>query len=209
MKLDVVRQALEMLIQSAEPEYVDKQQAFVALQEINNATERATDFDIFGREAYIISASNMHDIMINSLYGTYASRRKIHGADFPVSYFQHDARKIFGFEDFTNDQLQVGYDIISDLWNDNEATGEHNEDGILAYDKLQIKLTISSAECNCLIEAITEANLQVYNGKTVYAKDGYETKAEQTNYARITSSIARALQGMVANNEPAMISFEP
>lgn len=130
MKLSTLKQALELLITTALTEQ-ERQNAFNALKEVHDTLERATDNDVYGDEVYLISASSLSDLMISNLYDTYGKRRKAHGEDLPVSYFQHDARKVFGFEDFTNEQLQIGYDIISDLWADNEAEGNHNEEGLL------------------------------------------------------------------------------
>lgn len=35
----------------------------------------------------------------------------------------------FGFQDFTDAMLQPGYDLISDLWEENEREGSHNPNG--------------------------------------------------------------------------------
>jgi len=130
MKLNTIKKAVEQLL-TTDLAYQDKHDAFNALKEVHDTLERATDDDVYKDEVYIISASCLADLMISDLYDVYAKRRKLHGEDFPVSYFQHDARKEFGFEDFTNDQLQIGYDIISDLWQDNEDNGDHDENGLL------------------------------------------------------------------------------
>ena len=129
MKLTIIEQALEQLLATDLSEQ-DRQHAFKALREVHETCERATDPEIYRDEVYLISASNMADIQVNNLYDVYAKRRMSYGGDFPADYFKHDARKVFGFEDFTNEQLQIGYDVISDLWADNEAAGNHDENGL-------------------------------------------------------------------------------
>ena len=46
-----------------------------------------------------------------------------------------DCRKQFDLEELTDEQLRFGYDIIADLWADNEREGNNNVlDGTFAKD---------------------------------------------------------------------------
>ena len=209
MKLNTVKQALELLLATNLTKQ-DRQDAFQALKEVHDTLERATDNRVYRDEAYMISASNTTDILVNGLYPVYADLHKIYGDNLDVDNFKYRARKELGFEDFTNEQLQIGYEVIADLWQDNEAAGTHDENGLIATESTgKVKLTLSSAECNCLIEAITVANEQVCAGKVVYCRDGYMSEDSQISYATVTVEIADALMRIIDDGETATILFEP
>lgn len=76
---------------------------------------------------------------------------------------------------------------------------------------MQIKLELSTAECNCILEAITAANSLVANGQQVYIKDGYQSEmaSVQLQHAAVTAGIAEKLQQIIAEEEVAIIVFEP
>lgn len=68
-------------------------------------------------------------------------------------------------------------------------------------------LVLSSAECNCIIEAIEAANNAVVQGSEVYAIGGYEV--DQRQYAAVTSVIAQHLAALIEEEHSAIIHFEP
>lgn len=76
---------------------------------------------------------------------------------------------------------------------------------------LKIKMSLSSAEVNILLEAIDAANKAVANGQQVYCNGGYqaETTEIQQQYANMAADIAANLQNMIVEEETAIIAFEP
>jgi hypothetical protein len=76
---------------------------------------------------------------------------------------------------------------------------------------LEIKLRLSSADCNCLIEAIESAKDAVEHGMTVYASGGYQTDnlEAQRSYQSVTDDIAATLKRLIEQEDDALIVFEP
>jgi hypothetical protein len=72
-------------------------------------------------------------------------------------------------------------------------------------------LSVSSADCNCLIEAIEAANSMVEAGYTVYVQSGYQSEDidQQRQYAATVKEIADKLQQFIEHEQPAVINFEP
>ena len=73
------------------------------------------------------------------------------------------------------------------------------------------RLTLSSAEVNCLLEAIAAANKAVENDEVVYAQGGYKADDYKTqkSYADVTTSIADKLREFVEYGQTAFIVFQP
>ncbi|MCK9327606.1 MAG: hypothetical protein M0P69_19080 [Bacteroidales bacterium] len=72
-------------------------------------------------------------------------------------------------------------------------------------------LSISTAEVNCLLEAIEAANRLVELGQVVYAADGYKTDSidEQRGYAEVTRLLACSLQQLINCDRQDTIIFQP
>lgn len=77
--------------------------------------------------------------------------------------------------------------------------------------QLPTVLSLSSADLNCLIEAITEAEEQVLAGKVVFVKDGYQadTYETQMQYAGVVKAFREVFADLISTEKEAIIKFEP
>lgn len=128
MKLNVLKEALQHYVLSADCSESNRKQVFEAIDECTELAERFDCRDIWKDEVYLVSSGSLSDLLNIATYDDFGKLARLHGTDVPFDYYAHDVRK-FNLTDLTNRSLQLGYDIIHDLWRDNEADGCHNEDG--------------------------------------------------------------------------------
>jgi hypothetical protein len=126
MKISTLKKALEQLATS-DPEQAED--ALQALASISSVNERFQDKYLWHEEVFVLPAGLFNDMLIELLYDTYGNRKKIHGDNMEFHLFAYDVRQDCRYGSFTDEQLQFGYDIISSLWADNEAEGNHAADG--------------------------------------------------------------------------------
>ena len=130
MKLSVIKQALDMYL--AIGDWSDEE-----LQEINEAIQETANIeriiepnkDIWRNEVRIVSVESSCDIGNALLYDIYGLQARLTGGVVSLKEFIAGARKEFGCEYLSDEFLQDAYDIVSDLWCENEADGYHNADG--------------------------------------------------------------------------------
>ena len=128
MKISVLKRALERLAVS-DPEQAEE--ALQSLAVLSGVDERFQDKELWQEDVFVLPAGLFDNILIELLYDTYGVRKRIHGDNMAFHLFAYDVRKDCRYEQFTDEQLQFGYDIIADLWTDNEAEGNHTVDGRL------------------------------------------------------------------------------
>lgn len=128
MKLNNLKKALEHYVLSADCPADERQDVLDAIAECNEVAERFDSHDIWKDAVYIVTSDALSDLLNIVTYDIYGKRAKLHGEKFPFSYYTHDVRCNVNTE-LTNRALELGYDIIADLWHDNEADGCHNPDG--------------------------------------------------------------------------------
>lgn len=128
MKLETLKKALEHYVLTADCSAEDRPDVFDAIAECNELAERYINRELWKDCIYLISADSLSDLLNMTTYDDFGKRAKIHGNDVPFDYYASDVRKWY-LQDLTNRSLQLGYDIIHDLWHDNEVDGNHNPDG--------------------------------------------------------------------------------
>lgn len=128
MKLTTIQKALEHYMLSADCPEEERQEVVDALKSCSKADERYDDRDIWNSEVYVIPAPALSELLNWSTYDIYGKRAKMHGTNLRFSYYSHDCRR-FGLDQLSDEALELGFDVIGDLWRDNEAAGSHTAEG--------------------------------------------------------------------------------
>ena len=134
MKLNILKAALEYYAMSADCSNEDRQEVFAAITSCAQVQERFTYSDTYKNECYVLSADAMAGLLNIATYDWYGRRQKIYGNGehrLPFDHYAAECRKYI--PDLTNEQLELGYDYIGDLWHDNEALEQHNDDGTFKH----------------------------------------------------------------------------
>lgn len=99
-----------------------------------------TDNEIWPNEIRLISISSSCDLGNRVLYDTYGklARERNCQPNESVTFegFALRARKEFGCETLTELVLRDAWEVISDLWSDNEKDGHHKADGTIDSTKV-------------------------------------------------------------------------
>lgn len=116
-------------VETTDPEEAASLQNFIAeTVELDRLME--TDNKIWPNEIRLISISSSCDIGNKMLYDTYGKlARANNNKEVPFERFALTARKEFGCETLTELVLRDGWEILTDLWHDNDAIGSHHADG--------------------------------------------------------------------------------
>lgn len=111
-----------------------RQQIDEALDEIAEITNLTKNIaDIWQHEAFVIHVSDTSDLVNRNLYDMYGRMmRSNHGLvefDTFLMCCRGGSTDNYGFEYWPTEALKTGYEIVSDLWADNESQGCNNPDG--------------------------------------------------------------------------------
>ena len=130
MKLNVIKQALNMYLARGDWSDEERNDIQEAIQETANL-ERIIEpnTDLWRNEVRLVSVESSCDIGNVLLYDIYGLQARLTGGIVSIKEFIAGARKEFGCDYLSDEFLQDAYDIISDLWAENEAYGAHNADG--------------------------------------------------------------------------------
>lgn len=85
--------------------------------------------DIWGDACRLISLESSCDIGNSLLYDTYGKNARLTGGIVSLKDFVAGAREVFGCETLSSLVLDDAYNIVCDLWHENEATGDNGPDG--------------------------------------------------------------------------------
>ena len=131
MKSTTLMNALTLYLQSADcSSNGDLEDTVLAVKQLAAVQERNHDADLWHYEVFVITAWTLDNFLNFMTYDTYGKLAKAALPDkVPFSCYANNCRKLFGLDDLTDDALMLGYEIISDLWADNESDGLHNDDG--------------------------------------------------------------------------------
>lgn len=129
MKLNVLKAALKHYALSADCSEADRKEAFSALASCEHVAERYASSDIWQNECFVVTADTMDNLLNATTYDIYGKQRKLHGDNMDLNHYAQAVRSHAGLDELTNEQLEFGYEIISDLWSDNETYGNNNADG--------------------------------------------------------------------------------
>ena len=168
MKSTTLMNALCYYLQSADCQAAgDFEDTMLSVKQLAAVQERSTDADVWKDEVFVVTAWTMDNVLNFMTYDTYGKLAKAALPDkIPFSCYANNCRKMFGFDDLTDDALMLGYEIIGDLWKDNEAEGLHNPDGSIATaQEAAIDLLIETAKAcllinECLLTGKARTNIE-------------------------------------------------
>lgn len=128
MKLKLLKEALQHYVLSADCSDDDREQVFEAIDECTELDERVLYRELWKDEVYIVSIDSLLGLLNAATYDDYGRLARKLGHDVPFKCYA-DAIREWNFTELTNRAVQLGYDLICDLWRDNEAYGSNNSDG--------------------------------------------------------------------------------
>ena len=135
MKLATLTKALECLAQSPDCSKEELQDVYSSIRSLAAVADRYQSSKDWHDEVTVITAWTLDNVLNHMTYDIYGKRKRIHGNEMQFMYYAADCRKQFDLEELTDEQLRFGYDIIADLWADNEREGNNNVlDGTFAKD---------------------------------------------------------------------------
>lgn len=130
MNLYLIKRACEAYLISADCSDSERSQLFHILEEFGAILERREYLDDWHTTGTFICYPILTDILNELTYDIYGKQARVRHGNVPFEYYAYDCRKhSFWLCNLTNNQLRVGYDLLSDLWNDNEQNDSHNSDG--------------------------------------------------------------------------------
>ena len=131
MKLNVIRDALRYYAMSADCPDKDRAAVFDAIEEVAQTADRYYSHDTWADDVVVIPTPALIDMLNEMTYDDYGRRAKTHGDGMRFEYYAHDVRNkhSFDLELLTDQQLMAGYEVINDLWHDNEEQGANDTDG--------------------------------------------------------------------------------
>ena len=128
MTLELLKKSLELYLTTVTDE-TEQTQVLQSISECQEQIDRYFSRDIWNDTIYIISPNSLSDLLNISTYDEYGKLKKSNG---DVTFEQY--RELVNdkmFLDLTDSSIELGYDIISDLWLDNEEYENHNPDGTM------------------------------------------------------------------------------
>lgn len=131
MKIEIIRKALRCYAASAECPNDERADVFDALEALAQTADRYESRDLWQDAVEFIPLPTLIDLLNELTYDDYGRRARKHGNDMRLDLYTYDVRNnhMFAVAGLTDAQLEAGYEVISDLWHDNEANGAHNADG--------------------------------------------------------------------------------
>lgn len=130
MKFDLLTTALKMLAESDENRKAD---AMNAVYEIQEMQRRLGHYDeIWNGSCYILPADTVSDLLNMTTYDEYGklyAKRLDSERYVSLNDYENACRRNAGLEFASLATIMLGYDIVKDLYADNEISGCHNADG--------------------------------------------------------------------------------
>lgn len=126
MNISKLRKAVK--IAASLPDGILFQAELEELQAMEQMLAKSTDYDIWKGDVQLVDTSAMIDLMNQYSYDDYGKLARA-SEDDEATFEQYAEAVRFFLPTLTDDNLQCGYDIVHDLWSDNEAYGSHNADG--------------------------------------------------------------------------------
>jgi hypothetical protein len=126
MKLETIKKSLELYLTTVtnETERIEIQNS---INECQQQIDRYQSRDIWEDDIYVITPNSLVDLLNFSTYDEYGKLRRTNGSVTLEQYRELVNKQMF--LDLTDNSLQLGLDVIGDLWSDNEEYGDNNPDG--------------------------------------------------------------------------------
>lgn len=147
MKLQTIENALKHYMLSADCSKEEREDVDSALRTCHAVAERYDDRERWQDSVQMIPTSVLVDFLNTTTYDVYGKLAKIHNGKVPFSYYKDAVRKETMLSQLTDGQLECGYELINDLWQDNNSSGENNIDGTFPNSKLDRIMYYLDAYC--------------------------------------------------------------
>lgn len=134
MTIDILLEALEELRDSrSHPDYKEHviERAISELKNLSNNISNPLD-DVWHGAVHVMFIDDAINIQNATMYDAFGKLAKEGKGDF-CNYCLL-ARSTYGFEHASTYFLRSGYDVLNDLWHDNEQYGHNNPDGTYCRD---------------------------------------------------------------------------
>ena len=129
MNITILKKALEKYLCAAENDD-EKLLCAKALEEIACVTDRYENADCWDNDAVLLPTDAWVDILDATTYDILGKRMKAHGRDMRPEYYYHDVRSEYlGMQQIASMYLAYGYEVLHELWMENEALGCHDDKG--------------------------------------------------------------------------------
>lgn len=132
MLTNLLRKALIAYLDRETITDADRNSINAAIAELDEIEQRAGANDDWNHECYILPADSVCDLMNMATYDDYGKLYvKQHGT---VNYVDYERTVLKYMPTITTAAIELGYDIVRDLYDENELHGEHNSDGTFKRD---------------------------------------------------------------------------
>lgn len=143
MKMDMLKEALNMMYARGDHEPEIKAEIKSALEELQTTMDlwgdRADNYEL---EARLVPEESMAELININLYNMYGrmmrENRNLVEFDLFVCGCRGGSVYADGFEYLSDKALRGGYEFIRDLWQDNESNGSNNPDGTFDAGKFNL-----------------------------------------------------------------------
>lgn len=147
MTIDILIEALDMLSKQDDLKNYKAAEICKSLKELYRLREKCKDGMEFWQGAiHVISMSDATEIQNMLLYDTYGKLARKAGKSPSFVDFCREAAKVEGFAEATSDFLESGYNLLNDLWHDNEVNGYNSSDGTYKKVKTAFQFKILNSD---------------------------------------------------------------
>lgn len=132
MKLNVLKNALVLYMLSADCPSDERADAVSAFAELERLTERFSDRDLWKDDVQVLTTNDVMTLLNVATYDMYGKLAAKGCFEFHV--YEHTVREQLDV-DLTRESLRCGFDLVKDLWFDNQEAGCNNPDGTFAFEE--------------------------------------------------------------------------
>ena len=129
MTLELLKAGLQKLIDDGQ--LIDESKKAIA--EIEEVQRLAAPDDIFKGECYVLHSTTVSGLLNIATYDAYGKLYVEYNGDVARGDYEAVIRRMYECDCLPNSAVELGYDIISDLYSDNEALGCHRPDGTFIH----------------------------------------------------------------------------
>jgi hypothetical protein len=132
MNIITIRNALESYLITVSDES-EKAEVMKSLVDIDEQLSLYRNPDIWKNDSYILTPDSLSDLLISTTYDLYGRFRKTNGT-VTLEQYTNIVYKNCYLTELTPSCISFGFDILTDLWSDNEQFGYNNPDGSFCTD---------------------------------------------------------------------------
>lgn len=133
ISIERLRKAVEIAAQ--QPGGIDYQAELDEIIELEDRLKDNKDYDLWQGDIQLVDTAAMCDLMNIATYDDYGKAAKLQNGKLSLDEYRASIKFLDGC--LTDENLRCGYEIIADLWSDNEVLGENNPDG--TFNKVEVR----------------------------------------------------------------------